>query len=392
MKILAILNNKIKGLLMYPVLYLRAVNSATKDIGKSIKLINSNKYDIVFYCARPFQETFIRSCIYEVSSKYKVAYVRNILDNHKDGEWRAPLKNVDTYYLDKKYLPLLSMKTFVTPETVSYKSQLPKAKYHIHMPHSLLSLHMVYPEDKFFNFNVLFASGDHHYEEYNKIHNGKNIVKKVGLGRIDYLKEEYEEYSKNKRNIMYNRSTILIAPSWHENNILEVIGNELSEALINEGYKVIFRPHYKIAENKSYFLEKINKKFEGNECFVLDIAGHNNKSLFESDIMICDYSGVAFEYSFITENPILFVDIPPKVRNKNWKNLNIDPIELKLRDSLGEVVDCNLEVMVKKAKGMIEYKKTYKNSIIEARRKYCYNYEGNVGKIASNNIEELLNQ
>ena len=35
------------------------------------------------------------------------------------------------------------------------------------------------------------------------------------------------------------------------------------------------------------------------------------------------------------KRPVLFIDKPLKEHNKNWKQLNIEPIELQLRNKIG---------------------------------------------------------
>jgi|GEM_PF-1138380 len=384
-----ILLNKLISYLIWPVLYTKSfINTELEK--NEIKRFKKNKYDVVFYCERPFQYTFISSTIDNLKSKLNVALIANTISDKKDGKWNRSIIDIDFYEMRKFCLPRLSMNIFVTPETVSYSSQLPRAIYQVHFAHSSLSLHMVYPENKFFNFNVMFATGDHHVDEFNKIHNNNSskLAFKTGLGRIDYLKYEFANYNRFRES-KTGKKTVLIAPSWHDNNITEVIGAELTEELLNNGYKVIYRPHYKIAELKPSFLDNLKFKFKENENFTIDIAGNDNTSLFESDIMICDYSGVAFEYAFVTENPVLFLNIPPKIRNKNWKKLGLEPIEIKLRNKIGRVVECDTTSVMITLEDTLKNYAEIKKSIKSTRLDYCYNFDNSVGKVASNEIIKL---
>ena len=38
------------------------------------------------------------------------------------------------------------------------------------------------------------------------------------------------------------------------------------------------------------------------------------------------------------EKPVLFIDVPRRIRNPNWKELEIEPIEAAIRDQVGEIV------------------------------------------------------
>ena len=63
--------------------------------------------------------------------------------------------------------------------------------------------------------------------------------------------------------------------------------------------------------------------------FERDIVG--DESLYSSDIMISDWSGVALEYAFALKKPVIFCDLPRKINNKNYLELEIDPIEVSIR-------------------------------------------------------------
>ena len=58
-------------------------------------------------------------------------------------------------------------------------------------------------------------------------------------------------------------------------------------------------------------------------------------SLFESDLLICDWSAMAIEYALGLGKPVLFVDVPPRVRNPNYAELGLEPMEMRIRRELG---------------------------------------------------------
>ena len=47
-------------------------------------------------------------------------------------------------------------------------------------------------------------------------------------------------------------------------------------------------------------------------------------SFYSSDVFITDWSGVAYEYAFGTEKPILFLDVPQKIVNQSYKEIQIE--------------------------------------------------------------------
>jgi YidC/Oxa1 family membrane protein insertase len=54
--------------------------------------------------------------------------------------------------------------------------------------------------------------------------------------------------------------------------------------------------------------------------------------------MISDWSGVAIEYAFALEKPVLYVDIPKKINNHDYNDLEIVPLEEKIRSQIGTTI------------------------------------------------------
>jgi hypothetical protein len=47
-----------------------------------------------------------------------------------------------------------------------------------------------------------------------------------------------------------------------------------------------------------------------------------------------DWSGVAMEFAFGLEKPVLFIDVPRKVNNPEYKTLRAVPLEVSYRDQI----------------------------------------------------------
>ena len=61
-------------------------------------------------------------------------------------------------------------------------------------------------------------------------------------------------------------------------------------------------------------------------------------SILRSDILVCDWSAMAMEYAMGLEKPVLFIDVPRRIRNPNWRELGIEPVETSIREQVGEVL------------------------------------------------------
>ena len=57
-----------------------------------------------------------------------------------------------------------------------------------------------------------------------------------------------------------------------------------------------------------------------------------NDSLIESDLLICDCSGVALEYALGTERPVLYVDVAGNAHRSSWAP------RLKTTDLVGRAI------------------------------------------------------
>ena len=55
----------------------------------------------------------------------------------------------------------------------------------------------------------------------------------------------------------------------------------------------------------------------------------------QSDVLITDWSGIAYEYAFRTKRPVVFVDTPMKVINPDWERLGIVPTDISFRNEVG---------------------------------------------------------
>jgi YidC/Oxa1 family membrane protein insertase len=47
---------------------------------------------------------------------------------------------------------------------------------------------------------------------------------------------------------------------------------------------------------------------------------------------------MAIEYALGLGKPVLFVDVPPRIRNPNYAELGLEPMEMRIRRELGAVL------------------------------------------------------
>jgi YidC/Oxa1 family membrane protein insertase len=212
--------------------------------------------------------------------------------------------------------------------------------HYIYLFHSMGSTHMVDHENSFDHYETLFCAGPHQVREIRKREALKGLPAKQ---LFDYGHPRLEEVIKRGRVGRPERApteaaTILVAPTWGETSLFNTCGEELIRVLLDAGYRVIMRPHYQSNRQTPDVVAAIRDAFAGNQRFeYVDRMGETD-SILRSDLLVSDWSAMALEYAMGLEKPVLFIDVPRRIRNPNWRELDIEPIENTIRPQVGEIV------------------------------------------------------
>ena len=194
---------------------------------------------------------------------------------------------------------------------------------------------MVDTEKSFDHYDTIFCAGPHQKKEIelrekNKDLKAKNLVP-YGYPRIEKL-IQLSSKPKNEKKV------ILLAPTWGEQSIINLMGMEICSIILNQGYSLILRPHHETIKRSPQLIDEIENKYSHLETFRLVREMGDAESLLQSDLLICDWSGTAIEYAFGLEKPVIFIDIPPRVRNPNWREIQSEPLEMSIREKVGRVI------------------------------------------------------
>lgn len=210
--------------------------------------------------------------------------------------------------------------------------------HYVYTQHSLVSFHMVYRPGAFDHFDTILCSGPHHFAEIQAIEKAaglpsKNLVQH-GYPRLDEILQS--RGNAPLKNDM--RRHILIAPSWGEHSITDTVASDLIGQLLECDYRVTFRPHPQSLKFSALVIEKIVELYGGQENFSFESDVTSTNSLLCSDIMISDWSGAALDYAFGLEKPVLFIDVPRKINNPHYQEIDIEPFEVAVRPHIGTVM------------------------------------------------------
>jgi len=343
----------------------------------------------------------LKSILEELIKKYQlnICYVTS---SKSDPLLKNENENIKSFYIGegtvrtKFFLNLRAdvlVMTMPDLQTFHIKRSKVKEVNYVYIFHSTVSTHLVYRKDAFDNFDTILCVGNYQIKEILERESKCNLKNKklikCGYPRLDDLISEFNELEKSE-GIKEIENQILIAPSWGKNGLIETKGEEIVDILLNAGYSVILRPHPMTIKKSRKIIEKIRDKFVHNTNFQLEEDIRTFDSFFSSQCVISDWSGVSLEYAFTTKKPVLFMDVPKKMRNTEYEKISHTPIEITIREKIGKILSVeNISDLPKKIHEMKLMKKDYATSIANLHKELIFNV-GNSAKIGAEQINELI--
>ena len=257
-------------------------------------------------------------------------------------------KNFQSYLIANKYLLAWLFKNIKSKLMIMtlpdlnqyYLKRSTHLVHYIYVPHTISSLHSIYRKGAFDYFDTLFCVGPHHIKEARKLEEIYKLKKKnlieFGYSKIDNLIKNYKNFHKDKS----DKISFLIAPTWGDNCIInngKVI--EVMDHIKSLGHNIILRPHPITVRKSNDIINKIISRYKDYTNFNYEPNTDSNQTLFNSDVLVSDWSGVAYEFAFALKKPVLFVDTPRKIKNIDYDKIGIDSFEVYGRQIVGEFFD-----------------------------------------------------
>ena len=210
--------------------------------------------------------------------------------------------------------------------------------HYVYVFHSMGSTHMVDHENSYDHYDTLLCAGPHHVEEIRRREQMTGLPAKHLVPRGYPRLETLVEIAAARPPKASGPTTVLLAPTWGDRSTLHVCGEPLIAALLGAGIHVILRPHYQTARLAPRLVEGLVARFGGDPRFRHVDRMEESDSLFDSDLLISDWSAMAIEYALGLLKPVLFVDVPPRVRNPRYGELGLEPMEMRIRRELGAIL------------------------------------------------------
>lgn len=303
------------------------------------------------------------------------------------------IPQIKPYYISEKKAITLMMKMdadivlMTTPDLENYylkRSYIKKDIEYIYTNHGIGSDNLTLRTHALDHFDTIFCVGPHIAEEeraLEKLYNlpAKKLVE-TGYCLIDDMDESYAKLEKKENDV----KTILVAPSWQADNLMDLCLDELVDGIVGRGYRVIVRPHPQYVRIYPSKMQRILEKYRDrmNENFVIETDFSSNVTVYSADILITDWSNIGYEFSFTTYKPTLYINTPMKVMNPEWEKIDIVPIDIAIREQLGAALDVDqLSVVGDVLDNLIRNTSVYHDTIAELKQKtfYSLGHSGEVG-------------
>ena len=342
---------------------------------------DTNKKDIVIYGEDKRYWTSFKGILDEFEKRQvKVTYLAGSAD---DPLLSQGYRYVETEVIglgNKAYarLNFLSARVVLatTPGLDVYQWKRSKdVDFYVHMTHGL-GAGTAYRMFGTQFFDAILLSSDvfiplHRELERKRNSPAKEIVA-VGQTYMDYLLER----KRNAPDVPRQIPTVLLAPSWGTGSILNRYGERFLNALVSTGFDITLRPHPQSYVTEKQLLEKLMDKFPENEHFHWNADADNYDVLSRSDILISDFSGVVYDYTFIFERPVIYSGASPDTTTQDEWWLDEPFWGMQVLPRIGrELKEEDFPELSSVITSMLG-NETYRSAILEERKKYWQNMGG----------------
>lgn len=354
---------------------------------------------VVFYSEGAGYWSHFEPVFTALQQRYKkpVLYVTSSLD---DPIYKNPPAGLAPFYVGTGMVRTLFFATLdvdvllmTMPDLHSFHiKRSPHKVQYVYLHHSIVSTHMVYRPAAFDHFDAILCVGPHHIQEIRQRELQQNLPAKTliehGYGRLDSMLKELEPVAGSSA----NPKQVLIAPSWGDNSLLNLCGQQAIESLLAAGHKVVLRPHPRTRQLHASVLEQIITRFGEHPQFELDNNMDAYSTLQSSALMISDWSGAALEFAFAYQRPVIFVDVPRKIQNEAYTALQLEPIEASIRQEIGQIVlQQDIGLIGEKAQEIMHNSAQWQQDISAVRQKNVFNLN-NSGVVAADYLMSVINK
>ena len=371
------------------------------DLKRFKNIVNKH---VVFYSEKSGFYKYYKDLIAELLRRSNLS-IHYITNDPKDVifEVAKDEPRIKPYYVSLKktatLMMLIETDMFVmtTPDLNKYylkRSFIKSDIEYVYVPHDMMSVHMSFREGALDAFDTIFCTGPHVEREVRATEKVYELKEKTlvqfGYPLADMLETEGQKANAEKQDTGVKE--ILIAPSWQEDNLLDSCIDGIIEALYADGNHITVRPHPEYAKRFGSALDDLIQRYkdydESKLTFELNFSA--NKSIYSSDVLITDWSGVATEFCFATKRPAVFVNTKMKCPNPNYTKIDLTPVEISLRNEIGVAIEKDeVHKLPEILQNLSDNAEHYKKVIEDTHQNMIFNH-GSAAKVGADYILRSL--
>lgn len=358
-----------------------AKKKARADYKRFFGIINKH---LVFYSESNGFYKYYKGIIEYILAHTNIT-VHYITSDFNDNIFELEKQNpkIKAYFIDEKRLITLMMKmdadvvAMTMPDLETYhikRSYIRKDIEYVYIPHGMDSNNMAFRNKALNAFDTVYVCGPHQLEEGEKVarlyglENQKFV--KYGYCLLDQMIEDYNASPHSENEV----KTVLIAPSWQKDNIIELCFNEVMASMRGKDYNVIVRPHPQHVRHSGEKFERLKEQYKDDKNITIQTDFSSNDTVFNADILITDWSSISQDYAFTTKKPVIFIDTPPKILNPEYKKIDTEPINFWIRNEVGAVVKIDeLGRLDEVVREMLADREKYREKIAALTERCVYN-------------------
>ena len=184
-------------------------------------------------------------------------------------------------------------------------------------------------------FDSVLLTGDYQTDDIRTLEKNRGINSKdlvtVGCSYLDVLSEKINSIPAEENHVF----TVLVSPSWGEVGVLKRFGERLLDPLAATGWKIIIRPHPQSKKSEADMLKRLEERYKDNANVEWDYNRDNIYSMKKADIMISDFSGIVFDYTFLCNKPVMYVNTDMDLRPYDAYDLNKQLWQFSVLEKMG---------------------------------------------------------
>ena len=221
----------------------------------------------------------------------------------------------------------------------SYIKRSRRPVHYVFVPHNMASTHMVFRRAAHNGFDTIFCTGPHQTSELREAETLYRLKPRdLVNGGYVRLDQTVARATRDAPPRGPEGLRVLIAPTWGRQALVAFGCEALIENLLGAGIEVILRPHRDSYTQDAARLASLQARFGAHRRFHWARDMPPGDDSFGAHALVTARAGASLSFAFGCARPVLSIDVPRKINNKDFLRFASVPLEVALREEIGSVL------------------------------------------------------